>query len=79
MVRFRACSALTLLAFNRMPQQEKILRIGGINLSVFEDLFDCDDFDIQAGAAFQVITNYLLNFLVGLLLLYVLVTHFLMG
>ncbi|XP_076804919.1 ankyrin and armadillo repeat-containing protein-like isoform X2 [Clavelina lepadiformis] len=54
-VKFRASTALALFAFNRLPQQERIARAGGIDDVIFESLLQSRDGRIRAGAAFQLV------------------------
>nr|CAB3221644.1 ankyrin and armadillo repeat-containing protein [Phallusia mammillata] len=54
-VKFQAASALAVFAFNRLQQQQRISRLGGLNLTTFEDLFRCNDPGHVTGAAFQLV------------------------
>ena len=46
---------LALFSFNRLPQQQKILKLGGISYHVLETLLESKDPIIRAGAAFQLV------------------------
>uniref|UniRef100_H2ZMU6 Ankyrin and armadillo repeat-containing protein n=1 Tax=Ciona savignyi TaxID=51511 RepID=H2ZMU6_CIOSA len=54
LIQYRVMAAL-LFAFNRLPQQQRILKLGGIPLSIFNHLLDSPDLEIKAGAAFQLV------------------------
>lgn len=53
--KFGALASLALFAFNRISQQQKITRIGDIELEDFEELFKSDNPIFRVGAAFQLV------------------------